>query len=177
MLGDKQQGTDHCFSNLAQKKNIALCIRIRYHVDMIITLDTNTLLAALISQTGASHLIFRLILEEKLKLAISTPVLFEYEDVLKRKKILKETDLSTEQVEDILDLLVLLADKYSIYYRLRPNLLDENDNLFVECAFTSNSQYLITSNTRDFHFGRLKSHPFKVITPGDFYYLWRHHHE
>jgi len=149
----------------------------RYHIRMIITLDTNTLLAALLSQAGASHLILRLILEEKLKLAISTPVLFEYEDVLKRKKILKKIDLSTEQVEDILDLLVLLADKRSNYYRLRPNLLDENDNLFVECAFTSNSQYLITSNTKDFHFGRLKSHPFKVVTPGDFYYLWRCDHE
>ena len=147
-----------------------------YHVCMVVTLDTNTLLAVLLSQNGASHLILRLILEERLKLAIST-VLFEYEDVLKRKKILKKTDLSTEQVEDILDLLVLLADKRSIYYRLRPNLLDENDNLFVECAFTSNSQYLITSNTKDFHFGRLKSHPFKVVTPGDFYYLWRYNHE
>ena len=144
---------------------------------MIVTLDTNTILAALVSQAGASHLIFRLVLEEKLKLAISTPILFEYEAVLKREKILKKTNLSIKQVEDVLDLLVLLADKYLIYYRLRPNLLDENDNLFVECAFTSNSHYLITSNTKDFHFGRLKSHPFKVVTPGDFYYHWRCNHE
>ena len=157
--------------------DIVFCIHMRYRFCMIVTLDTNTLLAALLSQAGASHLIFRLVLEERLKLAISTPVLFEYEDVLKRKQLLKKTNLSTKQVEDILDLLVLLADKRSIYYRLRPNLLDENDNLFVECAFTSNSQYLITSNTKDFHFGRLKSHPFKVVTPGDFYYLWRCDHE
>jgi len=33
--------------------------------------------------------------------AISTPVFFEYEDVLKRKKILKKIGLSTGQVEDI----------------------------------------------------------------------------
>jgi hypothetical protein len=42
---------------------------------------------------------------------MSTPVLFEYEAVLKRKNILKKISLSAEQVEDILDLLVLLADK------------------------------------------------------------------
>jgi predicted nucleic acid-binding protein len=65
----------------------------------------------LLSQAGASHLILRLILAESLKLAMSTPVLFEYEAVLKRKNILKKISLSAEQVEDILDLLVLLADK------------------------------------------------------------------
>ena len=148
----------------------------RHHVCMIITVDTNTLLAALLSRADASYLILRLILNERLKLAISTPILFEYEDVLKRTDILKK-NLSPDQVEDILDLLVLLADKRSIYYRLRPNLLDENDNLLVECAFTSNSQYLVTSNTKDFRFGRLKSHSFKVITAGDICYLWRRNNE
>lgn len=140
---------------------------------MVITLDTNTLLAALLSQAGSSHSILRLIIEEELRLAISTPVLFEYEAVLKRKELLEKMRLSPDQVEDLLDLLVLLADKRSVYYRLRPNLLDENDNIFVECAFASNSRYLITSNTKDFHLGSLKSHPFRVVTPGDFYSIWR----
>ncbi len=114
-----------------------------------------------------------LILEEKLNIALSTPVVLEYDDVLRRKEILEKLNISSDQVEDVLDLLILLADKYSIYFRLRPNLLDENDNLFVECAFTSNSHYLITSNIKDFKRGELKSYPFKVITPGDFYYRWR----
>lgn len=140
---------------------------------MIITLDTNVLLAALLSQAGASHRILRLIIEEKLNIALSTPVILEYDDVLQRKEILEQLKISSNQVEDILDLLVLLADKYSIYYRLRPNLLDENDNLFVECAFASNSHYLITSNIKDFTRGELKNHPFQVVTPGDFYYFWR----
>ena len=140
---------------------------------MIVTLDTNVILAALLSRAGASHLILNLIIEEKLNIALSTPVVLEYDDVLNRKEMLKQLNISGSQIEDVLDLLVLLADKSSIYYRLRPNLLDENDNLFVECAFTSNSHYLITSNIKDFKRGELKSYPFKVITPGDFYYLWR----
>jgi len=140
---------------------------------MIVTLDTNVILAALLSQEGASHLILKLIIEGKLNIALSTPVVLEYDDVLRRKEILKKLNISSDQVEDVLDLLVLLADKHSIYFRLRPNLLDENDNLFVECALTSNSDYLITSNIKDFRRGELKSYPFKVITPGDFYYLWR----
>ena len=141
---------------------------------MIVTPDTNVILAALLSQNGASHLILKLILDEQLTIALTTSVALEYDDVLKRKEILENLNLSKEQVEDIIDLLILLADKYSIYYRLRPNLLDENDNLFVECAFASNSQYLVTSNIKDFTKGELKSYPFEVITPGDFYHIWRY---
>jgi len=41
---------------------------------MIITLDTNVILAGLLSKNGASHLILNLILKEKINIAISTPV-------------------------------------------------------------------------------------------------------
>ncbi len=140
-------------------------------------MDTNVLLAAHISQSGASYKILRLIIDEKISLALSTQILLEYDEVLKREEILKLTRLNIEQVEDVLDLLVLLAQKQKIYYRLRPNLRDENDNLFAECAFASNSNYLITSNIRDFKGGELKGFEFKALTPKDFYQMWRKKHE
>ncbi len=140
-------------------------------------MDTNVLLAAHISQSGASHKILRLITNEKINLALSTQILLEYDDVLKREEILKLTRLNTEQVEDVLDLLVLLAQKQKIYYRLRPNLRDEDDNLFIECVFASNSHYLITSNIRDFDGGELRDFKFKAVTPKDFYQMWRKNYE
>jgi putative PIN family toxin of toxin-antitoxin system len=148
-----------------------------YHLAMVVTIDTNVLLAGLISQSGASHQILKLITSEKITLALSTQVLLEYDDVLKRKEILKLTRLNQAQVEDVLDLLALLAQQNNIYYRLRPNLRDEKDNLFIECAFASNSNYLLTSNIRDFNSGELKGFKFKVLTPKDFYQLWRKEHE
>jgi predicted nucleic acid-binding protein len=69
-------------------------------------------------------------------------------------------------------LIALIAKKHSIYFLLRPNLIDENDNMIFECAFASNSDYLITSNIKDFRNAELKGFGFKVITPGDFYKLW-----
>ena len=75
-------------------------------------------------------------------------------------------------VEDILDLLALLAQKQNIYYLLRPNLADESDNIFVECAFASNSEYLITSNIRDYKSSQLKGFKFKLVTPAQFYKFW-----
>ena len=148
-----------------------------YHCRMRVTMDTNVLLAALISQSGASHKILSLIIDEAINLTLSTQVLLEYNDVLKREEILKLTRLETEEIEDVLDLLALLAQKQNIYYRLRPNLRDEEDNLFVECAFASNTDYLITSNIRDFNSGELKGFGFKVITPKDFYQMWRNDYE
>jgi len=144
---------------------------------MIVTIDTNVLLAGLISQSGASHQILKLVIKEKITLALSTQVLLEYDDVLKRKEILRLTRLELGEIEDILDLLALLAQKHNIYYRLRPNLRDENDNLFIECAFASNSEYLLTSNISDINSGELKGFKFKAVTPKYFYQMWRKEYE
>ncbi|CAN2047223.1 Toxin-antitoxin system, toxin component, PIN family [Candidatus Magnetomoraceae bacterium gMMP-1] len=144
---------------------------------MIITMDTNVIFSALYSSRGASHYILRLILEEKVKLAISPQIYFEYYDVLMRKKNLVKLKMSVGEIEDILDLLSLLAKKHSIYFLLRPNLTDESDNMVCECAFASNSEYLITSNIRDFRGGELKGFGFRVVTPRDFCIIWRAENE
>ena len=140
---------------------------------MIITLDTNVLLAALISRNGASHFIFRLILNEELKLALTTSLLLEYDDVLKRQEVRHLHGLSDTEVNDVLDLLLLLARKHAVYFRLRPNLADEGDNLVFECAFTSNSDYLVTSNTKDFKYAEWQGTGFEALTPAEFCQQWR----
>ncbi len=144
---------------------------------MIITVDTNVIFSALYSHQGASHHIFRLILDGKVRLALSYPVYLEYYDVLTRAENLRLLNISIPDVEDVLDLLVLLAQKHRIYFLLRPNLVDEKDNMLVECAFASNSAYLITSNIRDFQRGELQGFGFEVITPKDFCQEWREYDE
>lgn len=144
---------------------------------MIITLDTNVLFSSLYSSSGASHQILKLIIDEKLQVAISTPVYFEYYDVLTRTENLQKINLTINEIEDVLDLIALLAKKYSIYFLLRPNLTDEKDNMFVECAFASNSQYLINSNVRNFKQAELKGFSFQLVTPGDFLKIWRKNYE
>lgn len=143
---------------------------------MIVTVDTNVIYSALYSNLGASHQILRLIFDEKVDLALSPAIFLEYYDVLSREETLTQIDLSIEEIEDILDLLVLLARKQSIYFLLRPNLIDEKDNLFYECAFASNSEYLITSNVKHFKSAELKGFNFKIVTPGEFYNLWESKH-
>ena len=136
---------------------------------MILTIDTNVIFSALYSNKGASYSIVTKVIDEKIKLAISPQIYFEYYDVLMREENLKILNLATKDVEDFLDLIALLSQKHSIYYLLRPNLPDENDNIFLECAFASNSDYLVTSNIKDFRQSELKGFRFKVVTPKELY--------
>lgn len=76
-------------------------------------------------------------------------------------------------MHDLLTALIKFGKSQKIYYLWRPNLKDENDNLFVELAIASGSQYLITNNVRDFKSGELKTSSFEFITPYDFWKVLR----
>ena len=60
-----------------------------------VVLDTNVLRSALQSRKGASFKLLSLIDSERFKINLSVPLLFEYEDVLKRR----ETNLRLNDVE------------------------------------------------------------------------------
>ena len=49
-------------------------------------LDTNVLYAGLYSARGRSYKLLRAIDQGRVRIALSTPLLFEYEDVLKRNR-------------------------------------------------------------------------------------------
>lgn len=144
---------------------------------LIITLDTNVLFAALYSSAGASYKILKLIIDEKIRLSLTVPVYFEYVEVLTSEENLKKFELSKEEISDVIDLLILLAKKQKIYYLLRPNLIDESDNIFTECAFASNSEFIITNNIKHYKTGQLKESGFTIITPKNFYRMWKEKYE
>ena len=140
---------------------------------MLLTVDTNVLFMGLYSSKGASFRILELIRHSKVQLALSIPVFTEYQDVLCRPSTLETVGLSHQEVQDFLDGLSLLAFPFDIHYLMRPNLQDENDNMFVDLAFASSSDFLVTANTRDFNQGnQLKFDGFKVVTPKELISVW-----
>jgi len=141
---------------------------------MNIVLDTSILFQALYSSQGASHAVFKLIRSGDLKLALSIPVFEEYRDVLMRSSSLKQFDLSKEDIQKTLDFIALVGIKTDIYYLLRPNLRDENDNIFMELAFASDSRYIITKNIKDFTYKpELKLEEIQIVSSSDFLKKWR----
>ncbi len=113
-----------------------------------IVLDTNVLYAGLYSSKGASFRVLKAIEEGKLQIVISTTLLFEYEDILKRNQVI--LGLSNQDIEKILDYLCLQSDHQKIYFLWRPRLPDPKDDHLLELAIASGTKLIVTHNTKDF---------------------------
>ena len=113
-----------------------------------IILDTNVLYAGLFSSKGASFQVLRAIQEGKLKMVISTTLLFEYEDILKKNQV--DLGLSNLEIEKILDYFCMKSDHQKIYFLWRPCLPDPKDDNLLELAIASGTKLLVTHNTKDF---------------------------
>ena len=140
---------------------------------MLITLDTNIIYQALKSSNGASFFILQQVRERKIQIAISVPLFEEYEDVLKRNTSLKDFELDVEDIEKFLRFIAYVGKPYKTYFLFRQNLKDEKDNMVVELAVTSQSDYLVTSNIKDFKNAELQFDQLKIVTPGEFAKIWR----
>jgi len=113
-----------------------------------IILDTNVLFSGLYSSEGASYQILRAIEHGQIQIVLSTTLLFEYEDILYRKKSILR--ISEQEIEAILDNLCKLSSHQKIYYLWRPFLPDPKDDHILEVAVASKTKMIITHNIKDF---------------------------
>ncbi len=140
---------------------------------MLVTLDTNILYQALMSKSGASYFILQQVRQHRIQIALSVPVFYEYQDVLTRKRSLQDFHLDVQDIEKFLRFIAHIGRIFDIYFLLRPNLQDEKDNKIVELAVVSQSEFLITSNIRDFRSAELKFEELQIVTPSEFLKMWR----
>jgi putative PIN family toxin of toxin-antitoxin system len=115
---------------------------------MRIILDTNVLYAGLYSSRGASFRVLKAMEEGKLKMVISTTLLFEYEAILKRHQI--ALGLSNQEIEKILDYFCMKSEHQKIYFLWRPHLPDPKDDHLLELAIASGVKFIVTHNIKDF---------------------------
>ena len=93
--------------------------------------------------------------------------------MLKKNTSLKDFELDVEDIEKFLRFIAYVGKPYKTYFLFRPNLKDEKDNMVVELAVTSQSDYLVTSNIKDFKNAELQFDQLKIVTPGEFAKIWR----
>jgi putative PIN family toxin of toxin-antitoxin system len=134
---------------------------------MKIVIDTSVWISALITKNSDSRKLLRLIFEKKLSPQMSEALFYEYEDVMKRKKLQERTPLSKEEQVSLLNAYMSTCKWNEIYYMWRPNLNDENDNFVVELAVASGAKAIITYNLKDFTNAEL-SFSHSITTPENF---------
>lgn len=134
---------------------------------MKIVLDTDVIVAALRSPSGASAELLRRARQEQITLAASVSLFMEYEAVCTRPEHLQASGLSVRQLNLFLDGLATIVQPVEVHFLWRPQLRDPADELVLEAAVNASARALLTFNQRHF-VGVAKRFEVEVITPGEF---------
>jgi putative PIN family toxin of toxin-antitoxin system len=130
----------------------------------LVVIDTNVIVSALRSRRGASFKLISMVGDGQFEICVSVPLVLEYETVIKRQA--RSLGLDAAAVDDILDFVCQLAHRREIYFLWRPFLKDPKDDLVLELAVESESEYIITYNQRDY--AGADKFGIKVLTPKEF---------
>lgn len=131
-----------------------------------IVIDTNVLVTALCNQNGASHLLIRWVLADKIALLASPALWLEYEAVVKRPHIRLRHGISLENIDIVLDTLAAHVEPVHLNYLWRPQLRDQNDEMVLETALNAGADALVTFNTKDFA-AAAERFALKLVTPAE----------
>ena len=131
---------------------------------MKIVIDTNVLFTALRSSRGASYKLVSLLPSGSFSIAISVPLIIEYEDVLRRGKL--PASISEKDISDFLDFLCYVGYRQDIFYLWRPFLPDSSDDLVLEVAVAGGCDAIITYNKR--HFKNVEKFGLRILDPKEF---------
>lgn len=134
---------------------------------MIIVLDTNVLVAGLLSPFGPCGDIVRMVSAGKLRLALDARIVSEYREVLLRPKFRFDPD----KIASLLDQLGHRG-QYVAPSPLPEPLPDPNDEAFLEVALAAQALCLVTGNLA--HFPAMAHGGVPVLSPGDFLRSFRH---
>src|SRR5262245_46664083 len=104
-----------------------------------LTLDTNVVVSALRSSLGASYRIMELVGEGLFEIGITAALVLEYESVCKRQEGMAW--VTTEDVDTLVDYLCRVGKRCVIHFQMRPAVPDPDDELVLEAAIASASDW------------------------------------
>lgn len=97
--------------------------------------------------------------------AISNTLYFEYLDVLLRPNI-KPIQMTDSEMLLAIEEITAHAVFQDIFFRWRPMLTDEKDDMVLELAIASRCDFIVTFNVKDFR--NIETFGIEAITPSDF---------
>jgi len=130
----------------------------------VLVLDTNVLIAALRSSLGASFVLLGMVGSGRFEIGLTTALVLEYEDVFMRS--LGALGLTGDDVRQLLDHLCQVGRRSAVRFRTRPSLPDPGDELVLEAAVASGSEWIVTHNVRHLAAGSARF-GIEVLTPAE----------
>lgn len=129
-----------------------------------VVLDTSVLVAGVRSRRGASFQVLSRIGSDAFEIAVSVPLVLEYESALLRHTAAPALDAN--DIRDLLDFVVDAAVWQEIFFLWRPFLRDASDDWVLELAVAARCEVIVTHNLRDFD--GAEKFGLRIVTPGQF---------
>lgn len=113
-------------------------------------LDTNAVVAAMRSPTGASAELLRLARRNVVTLIGNVGLALEYESVCKSAEHQLAAGLSAKDVGIFVDAVIAMMEPVETHFMWRPQLRDPADEMVLEAAVNGRANAIVTFNRRDF---------------------------
>ena len=113
-------------------------------------IDTNVIVAAFRSPSGASAALLEHALDRRFILLLSVPLALEYEGACADPAQRIASGLSSREIATIMSALCAVAEPVQPWFLWRPQLRDPADEMVLETAVNGNAHAIVTFNRRDF---------------------------
>jgi len=113
-------------------------------------LDTNVVVAAMRSPTGASAALLMAARHTALTMLASVALALEYEAICRLADHRLAAGLNLDEVDLFVDGVLAMVEPVEIHFLWRPQLRDAADELVLEAAVNGRAASIVTFNRRDF---------------------------
>jgi putative PIN family toxin of toxin-antitoxin system len=111
-------------------------------------LDTDVVVAGVVSPTGASRQLLIAAADARFALLVSVPLMLEWEAVLKRPATLRAAKGSARDMDVVLDQLAAVGIAVDLHFLWRPRASDPDDDMVLETAINGQADTIVTFNVR-----------------------------
>lgn len=133
-----------------------------------VVVDTSVWVAAILSNQGASHEVFKKALGGEFDIVVSYKIYEEFAEVIARPSVVHKAHLSTGEIKKLRYFLKRLKKRASEKIRISR---DPNDDMFVNCAVSFGASAILSLDKDLLDIGEYKNITF--ISPGDFLKMLR----
>jgi len=117
---------------------------------MRLVLDTNVVVAAMRSPSGASAELVRRAYGRKVVILANVALALEYESICLLPEHVEASELSADEALAFVDVVVALCEPVESHFIWRPQLRDPADEFVLEAAANGRADAIVTFNGRDF---------------------------